>query len=179
MKQTMVSVVSLACALLAGCTIMGGAQSWDAPQRMRIGCQMWGVKEFWEKDPEKGFAEVFPKLRAMGYEGVQSMAFWKINPDRLESMLKANGLALVDMPVNFEHIEVRTSKAPWRSAAGSGWTSSISRGSRVRPPTNGANSADGSLPPERDWHPTASRSATTTTFTSSPSRCRANIRRTS
>ena len=73
--------------------------------KMRLGCQMWGVKEFWEKDPEKGFAEVFPKLRAMGYEGVQSMAFWKVDPDRLEVLLKANGLALADMPVNFEHVE--------------------------------------------------------------------------
>lgn len=73
--------------------------------KMRLGCQMWGVKEFWEKNPEQGFAEVFPKLRAMGYEGVQSMAFWKINPDRLEALLKANGLALADMPVNFEHVE--------------------------------------------------------------------------
>ena len=75
------------------------------PRRMRFGCQMWGVKEFWEKNPEKGFAEVFPKLRAMGYEGVQSMAFWKIDQDRLEAMLKANGLSLADMPVNFEHVE--------------------------------------------------------------------------
>ena len=73
--------------------------------KMRLGCQMWGVKEFWEKNPEKGFAEVFPKLRAMGYEGVQSMAFWKVDPDRLEALLKANGLALADMPVNFEHVE--------------------------------------------------------------------------
>ena len=79
--------------------------SLDTNDGMRLGCQMWGVKEFWEKDPEKGFAEVFPKLRAMGYEGVQSMAFWKINPDRLEAMLKANGLALADMPVNFEQVE--------------------------------------------------------------------------
>ena len=44
-------------------------------QPMRLACQMWSVKDFWDKDPEKGFAEVFPRLRAMGYEGVQSMAF--------------------------------------------------------------------------------------------------------
>ena len=72
---------------------------------MRLACQMWSVKEFWEKDPEKGFAEVFPKVRAMGYKGVQSMAFWKIAPDRLDALLKANGLAIADMPVSFNHVE--------------------------------------------------------------------------
>ena len=105
LRHAVAFAVAPICAALVGCTMIGGEPSSDASQRMRLGCQMWGVKEFWEKNPEKGFAEVFPKLRAMGYEGVQSMAFWKIDPDRLEALLKANGLALADMPVNFEHVE--------------------------------------------------------------------------
>ena len=84
----------------------GCAGVWNKQGRnMRLACQMWSVKEFWEKNPEKGFAEVFPKVRAMGYEGVQSMAFWKIDSGRLEALLKANGLALADMPVSFDHVE--------------------------------------------------------------------------
>ena len=94
-------VMAVACVCMFGCTMFQNRQE----NKMRLGCQMWGVKEFWEKNPEKGFAEVFPRVRAMGYEGVQSMAFWKIDPDRLESLLKANDLALADMPVNFDHVE--------------------------------------------------------------------------
>ena len=98
MKRRMLSVGVMFVGLLAAGPV-------GAADAMRLGCQMWSVKEFWDKDPEKGFAEAFPKLRAMGYEGVQSMAFWKIDPDRLEKLLKDNGLAVADMPVNFEHIE--------------------------------------------------------------------------
>ena len=94
-----------AMSLIAASVLSGSPTPPDGGTGMRLACQMWGVKDFWEKDPERGFAEVFPKLRAMGYEGVQSMAFWKIDPDRLEALLKANGLALADMPVSFDHIE--------------------------------------------------------------------------
>ena len=94
-----------AVSLIAASALSGAPTPPDGGTGMRLACQMWGVKDFWEKDPERGFAEVFPKLRAMGYEGVQSMAFWKIDPDRLEALLKSNGLALADMPVSFDHIE--------------------------------------------------------------------------
>ena len=94
-----------AMSLIAASVLSGSPTPPDGGTGMRLACQMWGVKDFWEKDPERGFAEVFPKLRAMGYEGVQSMAFWKIDPDRLEALLKANGFALADMPVSFDHIE--------------------------------------------------------------------------
>ena len=109
MKKTTVAGMFAALAL-AGCFGLnqstGGNRSGACDARpMRLACQMWSVKDFWGKDPEKGFAEVFPRLRAMGYEGVQSMAFWKIDQDRLESLLKANGLALADMPVSFDQIE--------------------------------------------------------------------------
>ncbi len=104
MNKTISTGMFAAAIALAGCSGLAPAAR-DAQPEMRMACQMWGVKEFWEKDPEKGFAEVFPKMRAMGYEGVQSMAFWKVNPDRLEAMLKENGLALADMPVSFDHVE--------------------------------------------------------------------------
>ena len=76
-KRGIVWIAAVAAAALA-CTIWTGCTTRPAPRHdgMRLACQMWGVKEFWEKDPERGFAEAFPKLRAMGYEGVQSMAFW-------------------------------------------------------------------------------------------------------
>ena len=89
MKRMMIQMRVAAVFAFALAAVSAAAES-----SMRLGCQMWGVKEFWERNPEKGFEEVFPKLRAMGYEGVQSMAFWKIDQDRLESLLKANGLAL-------------------------------------------------------------------------------------
>ena len=100
MKRMMIQMRVAAVFAFALAAVSAAAES-----SMRLGCQMWGVKEFWEKNPEKGFEEVFPRLRAMGYEGVQSMAFWKIDPDRLDAMLKKNGLALADMPVNFDHVE--------------------------------------------------------------------------
>ena len=94
-----------ALSMLSSC-VKGCAASQECKKgQMKLACQMWGVKEFWEKDPEKGFAEVFPRVKAMGYEGVQSMAFWNIDHDRLEALLKANGLALADMPINFDHVE--------------------------------------------------------------------------
>ena len=93
---------ALALAAMAGCT---SAPAPSAPGRLRLACQMWSVKDFWEKDPEKGFAEAFPRLRAMGYEGVQSMAFWNVDHDRLAALLDANGLKLADMPVSFDHVE--------------------------------------------------------------------------
>ena len=91
--------------MLSSC-VKGCAASQECKKgQMKLACQMWGVKEFWEKDPEKGFAEVFPRVKAMGYEGVQSMAFWKCDQDRLEALLKANGLTLADMPITFEYVE--------------------------------------------------------------------------
>ena len=46
-------IVAFTYVALAGCA---NATAPSEPDRMRLGCQMWGVKDFWEKDPEKGFA---------------------------------------------------------------------------------------------------------------------------
>jgi sugar phosphate isomerase/epimerase len=74
---------------------------------MRLACQMWGVKDFWYDRPDKlaAFAEIFPKMREMGYEGVQCAAFLRVDADGLETLLNANGLAIADQPVSFEDIE--------------------------------------------------------------------------
>ena len=74
---------------------------------LRLGCQLWGVKDFWFDKPDKlaAFAGIFPKVRAMGYEGVQCGAFPSVDQDGLERLLKANGLSVVDQPVSFEDIE--------------------------------------------------------------------------
>ena len=61
---------------------------------LRIGVQMYSVDELWKGNP----AEAFRKLKAMGYDGVQSVHFFFIKPDELEKMLSDNGLVLADMP---------------------------------------------------------------------------------
>ena len=72
-------------------------------RRMKLGCQLWSVKDIWQRNGD--VTSVFPRLAEMGYEGVQSMAFWDCDPDKLESALKANGLEIVDMPVSFERVD--------------------------------------------------------------------------
>ncbi len=61
---------------------------------LRLGVQMWSVDELWRKDP----AGSFRRLRALGYEGVQSLGFYKMDWNELEKMLKGEGLQIVDMP---------------------------------------------------------------------------------
>lgn len=75
-------------ACVAGCTTCGGAK------KLRLAVQMWSVEKLWKKDMPGAFA----KLRAMGYEGVQSLAFLDQDRKVLEKSLKENGLVIVDMP---------------------------------------------------------------------------------
>ena len=74
---------------------------------MKLACQMWCVKDFWSDNADKvaAFAEIFPKIKAMGYDGVQCGAFIRVDPDRLEKVLKDNGLVIVDQPISFDDVE--------------------------------------------------------------------------
>ena len=74
---------------------------------MRLACQMWGVKDFWfdKEDKISAFAGIFPKIKAMGYEGVQCGAFIRVDADGLEKALKDNGLVIADQPVSFADLE--------------------------------------------------------------------------
>lgn len=77
---------SAACA--AGCALPGGARP------LRLAVQMWSIEKIWKQDLPGAFA----RLRAMGYEGVQSLAFLDQDRTVLEKALKENGLIIVDMP---------------------------------------------------------------------------------
>ncbi len=92
----MLSMASAAFA--AGCCSFGAGE-----RKLRLGCQMWSVDDLWKKDLPGSLA----KMRAMGYEGVQSMAFWKWNRDELAKLLDDNGLAIVDMPIHLEHVNAQ------------------------------------------------------------------------
>ena len=89
---------TLGCAALSGCAgfPFGGS-------RMRLGCQLWSVKDIWQKQGD--VTGVFPQLAEMGYEGVQSAAFWDIDADKLARALDANALAVADMPVKMQQVE--------------------------------------------------------------------------
>ncbi len=90
----MLSLTSAAYA--AGCrTVCANAN------KMRLACQMWSVNDLWKKD----FPGTLAKMRAMGYEGVQSMAFWNMKRSELRKVLADNGQAIVDMPINFGHVK--------------------------------------------------------------------------
>ena len=75
-----------------GCCSMGGGKL--AVNGVRIGVQMWSVNDLWKKDP----ADAFRRLKALGYDGVQSIGFYSMNWDELEKMLDGEGLQIVDMP---------------------------------------------------------------------------------
>ena len=83
---------------------LGGAA---ARPPLRLGCQLWGVKDLWfgKDDKIAAFAEIFPKLKSMGYDGVQCGSFIRVDAAGLEKVLKENGLAVVDQPVSFEDVE--------------------------------------------------------------------------
>ena len=76
-----------------GCRTTGGSRPL-AVNGIRIGVQMWSVNDLWKNDP----AAAFRRLKAMGYDGVQSINFFFMNPAELEKMLDDNGLMIVDMP---------------------------------------------------------------------------------
>ncbi len=73
---------AVAAVLMAGCASLDGAA---ARPPMKLGCQLWGVKELWFGKPDKlaAFAEIFPKVRAMGYEGVQCGSFIRMDAEGL------------------------------------------------------------------------------------------------
>ena len=105
MKSEMMTAVGAAM-LLAGCATAPMAPVEPRPP-MRLACQMWGVKDFWYDRTDKlaAFAEVFPKVKEMGYEGVQCAAFLRVDADGLEKLLNENGLVIADQPVTFKDIE--------------------------------------------------------------------------
>lgn len=86
-----------------GAVVLSGCAGLPFGPRMRLGCQLWSVKDIWQKNG--GVTSVFQQLAAMGYEGVQSMAFWQCDADQLERALADNGLAVADMPIRFDHVD--------------------------------------------------------------------------
>lgn len=93
-KDFMAALAAAAGAFAAGCATYGGGRP------LRLACQMWSVNEIWKKDP----ADALAKMRALGYEGVQSMAFWQWDRAKLHKLLDDHGLALVDMPISLSHV---------------------------------------------------------------------------
>jgi len=91
-----------ALAATAGAFAAGGCLSGAARDggRLRLACQLWSVNDLWRKD----LAGTLARLAALGYEGVQSMAFWKWDRKELHGLLDANGLRLVDMPITLDHV---------------------------------------------------------------------------
>ena len=84
-----------ALAALAGCaTTPCCGEKPLAVKGIRIGVQMWSVNDLWKKNP----ADALRRLKAIGYDGVQSFGFLAMNHDELEKMLGDNGLEVVDMP---------------------------------------------------------------------------------
>ena len=77
----------------AGCRT-AAADGRFAVNGIRIGVQMWSVNDLWKKNP----ADAFRRLKALGYDGVQSFGFLAMNHDELEKMLDDNGLSIIDMP---------------------------------------------------------------------------------
>lgn len=65
---------------------------------------MWSIDDLWKKAP----ADAFRRLKSMGYDGVQSLAFFSMNHGELEKMLDGNGLKIIDMP--FRKALVETEK---------------------------------------------------------------------
>ncbi len=61
---------------------------------IRIGVQMWSVNDLWKSNP----ADAFRRLKALGYDGVQSFGFLAMDHAELEKMLDDNALRIVDMP---------------------------------------------------------------------------------
>ena len=83
-----------ALAALAGSLRAFGGGNPLAVQGVRVGVQMWSVNDLWKKDP----ADALRRLKALGYDGVQSFGFLAMDWNELEKMLNDNGLKIVDMP---------------------------------------------------------------------------------
>ena len=84
----------------AGCRTAGDGPSL-AVDGIRIGVQMWSVNDLWKADPVASFR----RLKAMGYDGVQSVHFFFMKPEELEKMLGDTGLQIVDMPFRKTFVE--------------------------------------------------------------------------
>lgn len=80
---------------IGGCKSPFGGASSDslAVKGIRIGVQMWSIDKIWKNNP----AAAFRRLKDMGYDGVQSIGFLKLDHDELEKMLSDTGLQIVDM----------------------------------------------------------------------------------
>ena len=89
-----VGAMAAAGACFGGCASQKCAPEAFSVNGLRIGVQMWSVNDLWKKNP----AEALRKLKAMGYDGVQSLGFFSMNHDELEKMLGDNALEIVDMP---------------------------------------------------------------------------------
>jgi len=79
-------------AAFGGCATLG--ERGFAVNGIRLGVQMWSVYDLWKKDP----AGAFRRLKAMGYDGVQSFGFLAMDWAELEKMLDGEGLRIIDMP---------------------------------------------------------------------------------
>ncbi len=95
-RDFLAALAAAAGALTTGCTTCCGGQ-----RKIRLACQMWSVNDIWKKEP----ADALKKMRALGYEGVQSMAFWTWDRKELHKLLDDNGMALVDMPIHLSHVD--------------------------------------------------------------------------
>ena len=79
-----------ALAALAGSARAFGGEMPLAVKGIRIGVQMWSVNDLWKKNP----ADALRRLKALGYDGVQSFGFLAMDWNELEKMLCDNGLTI-------------------------------------------------------------------------------------
>ena len=95
-RECLKMMAAAASVFAAGCATCGSGKKGG----LRLACQMWSVNDLWKKDP----AGALKKMKAMGYEGIQSMAFWQWNRKDLHKLLDDHGLVLVDMPIYLSHV---------------------------------------------------------------------------
>ena len=81
-------------ALAGGAFAQCRGESQLAVNGIRIGVQMWSVNDLWKKNP----SDALRRLKALGYDGVQSFGFLAMDWNELEKMLNDNGLKIIDMP---------------------------------------------------------------------------------
>ena len=81
-------------ALAGGAFAQCRGESQLAVNGIRIGVQMWSVNDLWKKNP----SDALRRLKALGYDGVQSFGFFAMDWNELEKMLADNGLKIIDMP---------------------------------------------------------------------------------
>ena len=101
-RRDFIATVAMAAGgTFAGCAGMRGGESALTVNGLRIGVQMWSIADIWKKNP----AEAFRRLKALGYDGVQSVQFFLMDPGELEKMLGDSGLQIVDMPFRKAFVE--------------------------------------------------------------------------